>query len=375
MHSRVKTTGILWGVTMIKFLALIFLSTQTFATVIQEPESLNLKGIGNTSISSKITHVRRFGGTGKISGHLTTIDNNQTIANDALLKIVLLNRENTDAIWAFAASQDVVDSQYEFDGLSDGEYLLKVSTEYNPGQQDRPFYLPMLWSADGDLQVNTINPKRKFIIQVVNGEALTDIDFSLTAAGILVVTNNISNGLELDKAFVIDENNDIKPANLVVTQLGGVGSSVVTSQVFFSILAVGSYRFYVDSNNSSFPQSGERRTDMIYGYGPCYNCRAELLNGKGMAVNINRFEQHEVDVELALGSSFSGKMNFEDSGNINGSIYAFNTNGKIVAHSKLCNPFVGSCSEDNSYQISGLVEGEYFVTFSGGKSVRTLLGG
>lgn len=358
---------------MIKILLLLILTTPSVAIVIEEINFNYSQLNQNTLTTNQAPNKGMLTGEGKISGLLSEIGTNNSIANNAFLLINLSGRENPQDEWSFVDTINVIDSVYEFTNLTDGEYFLSVFSHFDLNQEDRPLYLPTLWSIDGDLDTNTFELKDKFIINIENGEAKSNIDFRLTAAGMLIVTNDNSDGLDLRDAFIIDENNSIIQAVPNIFNFGSI-NGFETIKVLVTFLPVGSYRFYVDSDNSTYYQSGEKPTDLIYGYGECYNCRAELLTGKGSEINIHRFEKKEIDVELSLGASISGKVNFEDD-NVNGFISVFDSHGNFMTSSSICHRFNDSCPEENTYHISGLAQGEYYLLFTGGQSIRTLFGG
>lgn len=194
----------------------------------------------------------------------------------------------------------------------EGQYYIASYSNFEINQDDRPLYLPTLWNEYNQVIPPSNERPENSVMTVFDGEAKNDINFLLTPAALLVVTDNENFGKAFFEMFLIDNDdiffNAIISENTIIS-----GNNAVRSNTFYQYLPIGDYRFYVGSESDFY--GSENFVNYLYGAGNCYSCRLELLAGKGEVVSLNRFDKKVIDINRNQGASISGQLTFDQSTN------------------------------------------------------------
>ena len=308
-----------------------------------------------------------FLGEGSVSGALYEASSNEPISDAALLKISLIGRIDETDSWGFVSSIDVLNSNYSFNELADGQYYIRAYSRFLIDQEDRPLYVPTLWNENNEIIRSRFDLPNESIITVVDGETVENIDFHLIPAAILAITDDVNNGEALSDLVVINSDNQFSGSTKVVNNVL-VGNVSTSATYLYNYFPVGDYRFAINSEVEFY--NARNYVDYLYGKGECYSCALELMSGKGKVVTLQKFEKKIIDITRSEGASISGVLTFEESEN-DLEFYSFinlvGTHGNSSHFVFLEDEF----NESGEYHISGIAAGEYSLYFNRYGYMRT----
>ncbi len=300
-------------------------------------------------------------GSGQISGRLFEKDTGDLIGNAANLRLFLFSRVDESGNWENVADVFVQDSSYVFSNLGVGEYALSISSTFEINQENRPLYLPTLWNSTFQVISSLYNIPADSILTVSDGAILENIDFRLTPAALLYVTDDSNNGEAFSRLKLINSDGELLNGTLSTSTVidNGVAETV---NVLFNYLPIGDYRFYVHSESEFY--NTQSYVDFIYGSGDCYACELELIEGKGELIHFDKFDKKVINVNRSQGASISGKLTFEENQldfQTNSIVYLRPMNQRLSSGISMSVSDV--FSSNGEYQLSGIAAGEYRLSF------------
>lgn len=298
-------------------------------------------------------------GSSEISGSFIDIETNELVSDNFYTWISLKRRVNSSSEWESHENYFSTGSSFHFTDLPNGEYYLSIKSEFILDQEQQPIFMPTLWHPQGQI-VNSFSTIPNDSILVVNADnSVISADFQLTPAAILAVTNDENNGETLSYYMAINNESEVFESIRYITNTF-VDQVSVNNTILVSYLPIGDYRFYVDANEPNFTNIAH--VNQIFGYGECYNCKLDLLSGKGEVFSLSKFERKIIDVELTEGASILGEILIEENESDNSYytwMYLTSPQGAIDKHAILFDDEVDS----GEYQVSGLAAGEYYARF------------